>query len=58
MSRSLKTKKIQETVTGQRRETKQTGGLTAMWYPGLDPRTEKKDISGKTKEIHIRSSLC
>lgn len=25
-----------------------------MWYPGLDPGT-KKDISGKTEEIQIKS---
>ena len=24
------------------------------WYPGLDPRTDKKNIRQKTKEIYLK----
>lgn len=50
MSRSLNTKKIQQTGTNERSETRETGGLTAMWYLGLDSETEKRTSVEKLRK--------
>ena len=50
MSRSLNIKKLQQIDTDQRSKTKETGGLTAMWYLGLDSETEKKTSVEKLRK--------
>ena len=32
---------------------KKTHGYMQCWYPGLDPRTGRKKINGKTGEIQV-----
>lgn len=36
-------------------EIKETQPLQVRWDPGLDPKTERKNICGKASEVQIRA---
>lgn len=51
----MKNKEKWRTYNYKSEETKETWWLNEMWYPALDPGTEKGKISGKTNDIWIKT---